>query len=177
MRITGGIAKGRAIEGPMGPDVRPTGSKVRQALFNIIRSKVEGAFFLDLFAGTGLMGIEALSRGAAALTVVEENRRYIKAIESNLKTLGFQADLVCMDVRKALGLLDEKSFDLIFADPPYKSSFAIDVVQGVDRYGLMKDDGVLMIEHDAKLDMPEVQGKLQRFDKRNYGQTILSFYS
>ena len=177
MRITGGAARGRVIEGPEGLELRPTGSKVRQAFFNILQNKLYGSSFLDVCAGTGLMGIEAMSRGAASLIAVEENRKIAKTIESNLKRLGFEAEVICADLRRVLPVLQERSFDIIYADPPYKGGLNETILQLVASHQLLNDEGVLIVEHLRSLPMPEECEQLKRSSLRHYGQSSLSFYS
>jgi 16S rRNA (guanine966-N2)-methyltransferase len=176
VRITGGIAKGRVITCPDGLDVRPTGSKIRQALFNILVNKVPGARFLDLFAGSGLMGIEALSRGAASLVAVEQSRQQAKVVESNLNKVGLGGAVICGDVRKVLPSLPERSYDIIFADPPYRSTSSVNLPERVDKLDLLADDGVLVIEHARALILPDQTDRLVQSDFREYGQTAISFY-
>jgi len=176
MRITGGSARGRVISGPEGLEARPTASKIRQAFFNILRNKVPGARFLDLCAGTGLMGLEALSRGAASLVAVDENRKLAKGIEADLKRLGFEGEVICSDVRKVMPVLEGEGFDIIYADPPYQSRMAHAILRGVDRGKLLNQDGVLAIEHARADDPPAEEGDLVAFDKRDYGQSSISFY-
>ncbi len=176
MRITGGTARGRAISGPVGLEARPTASKMRQALFNILRNNLEGARFLDLFAGTGLMGMEALSRGAGSLVCVEENKRLARGIEADLKRLGFEGEVICADVRKVLPVLEPDSFDIIYADPPYGSRLYASVLHGVGKHELLSPDGVLVIEHAAKVELESEKDNLVEFDRRHYGQSSFSFF-
>jgi 16S rRNA (guanine966-N2)-methyltransferase len=171
MRITGG-----QCVGPPGLQTRPTASKIRQAFFNILGRKFPGARFLDLFAGTGLMGLEALSRGASSLIAVEENRNMVRAIEGNLKQLHLEAEVICGDVRRVLPVLEPEAFDIIFADPPYKTSLAQSAVQGVRDHGLLAPDGILAVEHARGADLLDQVGQLEKFDCRQYGQTAVSFY-
>lgn len=176
MRITGGTARGRLISCPEGLDVRPTGSKIRQAFFNILAYKVPDCRFLDLFAGSGLMGLEAASRGAATLLAVEQKKIQVKAIEGNYEKLGLPGKVVCADVREFLRTLEPSSFDIIFADPPYKSTFPKLVLTDVDKFQLLAEDGVLAIEHARENQLPESLEHLVRTDYRQYGQTAVSFY-
>lgn len=177
MRITGGEARGRVIAGPEGLELRPTGSKVRQAFFNILQNQLKGSSFLDVCAGTGLMGIEALSRGAKTLIAIEENRKIAKNIETNLKHLGYTAEVIAGDLRRVLPVLEERGFDIIYADPPYKAGLSEPVLELVEKHSLLADEGVLIIEHLRSLEPPAEFGRLLRSSIRNYGQTSLSFYS
>lgn len=161
---------------PEGLEVRPTGAKVRQALFNILGKRVPEARFLDLFAGSGLMGLEALSRGAGSLIAVEENRKMSRIIEDNVKHLGYKAEVITADVRRAIPILEQRCFDIVFADPPYKSQLASTVVELAGRYQLLADRGVMLVEHARDLKMPEQTDALGLVDRRVYGQTAISFY-
>ncbi len=176
MRITAGTARGREIVCPPGLDVRPTASKIRQAFFNILRNKVQGAHFLDLFAGSGLMGLEALSRGAAALTSIDESRNMVKIIESNLAKCNFTAQVFQSDVKSILSHLPKNQFDIIFADPPYKSRLSERALNGVAENNLLNAGGILAIEHAREFQLPEESGNLVAYDQRHYGQTTVTFF-
>ena len=176
LRITGGEARGRSIASPNGITVRPTSSKIRQALFNILGGRIVDARFLDLCGGTGLMGIEALSRGAGALTVIEVEKKLAANISASLEKLSFEAEVITGDVRERMSDLQGSKFDIIFADPPYKSPVAKSVLHLVDRYNLLSDDGLLIIEHSKDTDLQLDKVSLTRTNKREYGQTFLSFF-
>lgn len=176
LRITGGDARGRLVTAPEGLEVRPTAAKVRQALFNILFDRLRDAQFLDLFAGSGLMGMEALSRGARNVVAVEEKRQMSRLISDNYKILGYQAEVITGDVRKVLPVLEERVYDIVFADPPYKSQLASTVVELVGKYHLLADDGVLLVEHARSFLMPDEVDGLRLTDRRHYGQTSISFY-
>lgn len=176
MRITGGEARGRQIACPDGLALRPTGSKMRQAFFNILANKLNEASFLDLCAGSGLMGLEALSRGAASLIAVEEDRKVARAIEANLKLLGYDGEVICGDVRKVLPVLAGSEFEIIFADPPYKSALAPCILELIEKHSLLRKNGSCVIEHLKNIEMPEQVGLMKRISHRNYGQSSFSFY-
>ena len=176
MRITGGQARGRVITSPSGLDVRPTASKIRQALFNILGDRVVDAHFLDIFAGSGLIGMEALSRGAQSLTGIEEQKKMARAIEQGLRSLDLNGKIYSADFRQMLPKFEPKSFDIIFADPPYKTPFGKIVVEKIDQLDLLSDDGVLILEHLRDYAVPEQLVNLERYDFRHYGQTTLSFF-
>lgn len=204
LRITGGQARGRSIESPQGLDVRPTSSKIRQALFNILGARVSGANFLDLFAGSGLMGMEAMSRGAASLTAVEESGKLANAIEKALERLDLEGEVIRGDVRDVVNNLPKLYFDIVFADPPYKSSLGKTVVQLVAKKRILKREGILVVEHDSKMELVKLvkpqpteksaqrknvadsqkdssastdQLDLVLVSQRQYGQTCVSFFS
>lgn len=176
MRITGGSARGRLISGPPGLEARPTASKIRQAFFNILRDKIIGARFLDLCAGTGLIGLEALSRGAKNVIFVEESRKLARAIELNIERLGYEAEIICGDTRRVLPTLEPEAFDVVFADPPYRSKLASSILRSTGRNKLLAVDGVLVIEHAANMLLSEECEGLVRCDHRQYGQSALTFY-
>ncbi|HEY9787496.1 MAG TPA: 16S rRNA (guanine(966)-N(2))-methyltransferase RsmD [Candidatus Obscuribacterales bacterium] len=176
MRITGGNARGRSIASPQGPGVRPTGAKVRQAVFNILGARTNGARFLDICAGTGLIGLEALSRGAKSLIAVEENRQMVKAIQASLKKLGYEAEVIAGDLRQVLPVLEGQQFDIIFADPPYGSPLTNSILTSVDKYSLLAEAGVFIIEHARNQALPDETERLLKSDVRHYGQTSLTFF-
>jgi 16S rRNA (guanine(966)-N(2))-methyltransferase RsmD len=161
---------------PEGLAVRPTASKIRQAIFNILQAQVPDADFLDIFAGTGLMGIEALSRGAKSLVAIEQNRPMVRAIEASLKTLGYDGEVICSDYKQAMAILPPAKFDIVFADPPYKTNFPTAVVEVVERYDLLRAEGVLVIEHARGYKFGEPAGSLRQRDCRIYGQSAISFF-
>lgn len=179
MIITGGTARGRRILSPEGMSARPTASKIRQAIFNILRDKVRNADFLDIFAGSGLMGLEALSRGARSLYCIEESRKLANCIVKSATHLGYEPPHMFIgDFRQILPLLKEReAFDIIFADPPYASPFAGIVVQLIDRFQLLKPEGALVVEHAKDLQFPENLSHLQLNSGRVYGQTGITFFA
>jgi 16S rRNA (guanine(966)-N(2))-methyltransferase RsmD len=178
VRITGGSARGQIIIGPKGSHVRPSASKLRQAFFNIIGNKIENVAFLDLCAGTGLMGLEALSRGAKHLTAIEHHRPTAKTLELNIEKLGFEkeTEIIIADVCKYLPKLREASFDIIYTDPPYKTQIGQIVLQILGKKSILKLNGILAIEHLSNQEMPEHQDLLFKHDTRKYGQSSISFY-
>ncbi len=149
MIITGGEARGRRIACPENAEVRPTASKIRQAFFNILGERVTDARFLDIFAGSGLMGFEALSRGARSLVAIEESKKLVAAIRKCAKKLGFEheAEVLQGDFRRAIEWLPTGEFDIAFADPPYNSPFPSSVAYLFERNQLLIPGGVLPIEH------------------------------
>jgi 16S rRNA (guanine966-N2)-methyltransferase len=158
--------------------VRPSASKLRQAFFNILCNVVPDSTFVDVCAGSGLMGIEALSRGAKRLISIEENRPQAQSIKDNLKALGLAdvSEVIIGNARKVLPLLGESEADLIFADPPYKATISQVVLELVGERRLLTEDGILIIEHAKEPLLAETTDSLTRFDQRKYGQTLLSFY-
>jgi 16S rRNA (guanine966-N2)-methyltransferase len=123
------------------------------------------------------MGIEAMSRGAASLVAIEQNRQMVKAIEQSLKTLGYDGEVIGADYQRALATLPPAKFDLIFADPPYKTDFPTAVVEAVERYDLLDLAGVLVVEHARGYKFAQTGQILKKIDCREYGQSALSFFA
>lgn len=181
MRIIAGTHRGRIIKIPKGKTTRPTQDKVREAVFNIIREAIPESNALDLYAGSGAFGIEALSRGAQSSIFIDNSINCVKIIKSNLSALGFragQAQVLKKEVVKAIEGLKEKglSFDIIFADPPYHKSLAKNCLIKIDACDILSQRGFVVVEHFVKDSMPEKTGKLSCFKERRYGDTVVSFY-
>jgi 16S rRNA (guanine966-N2)-methyltransferase len=178
VRIVGGSLGGRVLRAPGGAATRPTSEKVREAVFNIIGS-VAGDRVLDLFAGSGALGIEALSRGAAHATFVDAARPALIAIRGNLRELGLddRATVVPGDaVANAARHEPEAPWRLVFVDPPYRSDLATRAVLALPCERLAAD-AMVVIEHDRRNAPPDALGSLLRTDQRRYGDTLISFYS
>lgn len=173
MRIVGGKYKGRVLTEFKGQDIRPTSSMVRESLFNILQFKIFSARFLDLFSGTGAMGIEALSRGAKKVHFNDINRQSLTVLKQNLDKLKVEEEfrITNLDALTFLNSNKEK-FDIIYIDPPYKTDLgrrALDLVVGAI------DDGGTIIFEDEKPFNDEVIG-LEKFDSRKYGRVHLTFF-
>lgn len=177
MRVIAGKYKGRKLRAPENYEIRPTSDKVKEALFSILTGDVYGAEVLDLFSGTGALGIEALSRGAAGCTFVDSSRAAVSLIRENLENCHAEEEtrLRTGDVCKVLESL-EGPFDIILADPPYNRGFPEKILTLIDENGLLAEDGVLVIEHSRREDLPEKTGALFREKKRRYGICELSVY-
>lgn len=181
LRVTGGEARGRVVSSPKGREARPTSSKIRQAIFNILGTRVVDASFLDICAGSGIMGIEALSRGARSLTAIEIASRLAGDLETNLENLKFsdRADVIIGDARKILKQLPEDSFDIIFADPPYRSPLCRSILPILSRRRILRKSGILMVEHAKIVNLEVQQSDFELFeliDRRDYGQSSVSFF-
>lgn len=188
MRIIAGVAKGRHLYSPKGLRIRPTLDKVREALFNILGEVVQGSSVLDLFAGTGAMGIEALSRGAETCLFVENYGPAVETIKKNLKISGLEskARVLKMDVFKALPLLSEKGehFEIAFLDPPYsllekrrERERLFHLLEDLAQQGILSTPGIVALEHrKQRIETPECLGRLLRFDERIYDDTQLTFW-
>lgn len=167
VRITSGNYRGRSILTP-GEGTHPMGERERLALFNMVTAKVNGGRVLDAFAGSGALGIEALSRGAASVIFVEKNPKAARIIRENLKSLGIQADVVISDAGK---YSTDSSFDLILADPPYDH---FDVVVLPNLAKLLDKNGIFVLSHPGEA--PEIEG-LKLLDSRKYAGATISLYS
>jgi 16S rRNA (guanine966-N2)-methyltransferase len=177
VRIVGGSHGGRVLRAPTGAATRPTSEKVREALFNILGS-VEGAHVLDLFAGSGAVGIEALSRGAAHATFVDIGKPALAAVRGNLADMGL-ADRATVVAQDSLAFVARhrptQPWRLVFIDPPYRTDLATRAVLALPRESLAPD-AVIVIEHDRRNAPPDALGSLLRTDQRRYGDTMVSFF-
>ncbi|WP_243124094.1 16S rRNA (guanine(966)-N(2))-methyltransferase RsmD [Pelotomaculum schinkii] len=175
-----GSARNRKLKVPGGLTVRPTADRVKEALFNILREHVPGCCFLDLFAGSGSIGIEALSRGASVAVFVEANHRHAAIIKENLKACGLEpsARLITAKVTEALHLLarEGQAFDLVFLDPPYLKSLEAVTLADIDRYHLLKPGGMVIVESSKRDCLPQSVDGLRLLRAEKYGDTILSFF-
>lgn len=156
--------------------VRPTSDKVKQALFNILGEKVAGASFLDLFAGAGGIGIEALSRGAGRVVFVDDSRRSLEVIKENIVQTGFgdRAEVVASRAEAYLRRTPER-FDVLFLDPPYAEELKplLELISGA---GILRPDAIVLAEHFRKQPSPETAGRLVLYREARYGDTVLAFY-
>jgi 16S rRNA (guanine(966)-N(2))-methyltransferase RsmD len=180
MRVIGGNAKGRRLKVPKGPAVRPTSDRVKEALFNILPHDLSGIRLLDLFAGTGNVSIEAISRGAAEAILIDSSEQSGKVIRENLRSVGFtdRANVRIAPVSRVLRLLARRgeSFDMIFLDPPYQRNWVKVCLEAIAGGNLLRASGTLVVEHSAR-EQPEAEyGSLVLKDQRKYGDTWLSFF-
>ena len=178
MRIIAGIARGRRIESPPGWSTRPTLDRVRESLFNILTPLVPGAAFLDLFAGTGANGLEALSRGAARAVLVDNDPAAVTIIRRNIALCGFTETVQCLRLDLPSGLdRIHGPFDVVFADPPYAYAQVEALLQGLDTHNLVVPNGRVIYESARKTPPPDTLGRWTLFRRAEYGDTALSFYS
>jgi 16S rRNA (guanine966-N2)-methyltransferase len=177
MRVIAGKAKGRKLTAPATLKVRPATDKVKGAVFNIL-GEIEGVRVLDLFAGSGSMGIEALSRGALSCCFVESDRRIASFLKKNLAACRLEGvgHVLTMTVAPATRLLSKKKekFDLIFVDPPYDRRFIDPTLGTLEESDLLTKEGWIVVEHSPR-EMPQPHERLEIFDQRRYGQTWISF--
>ena len=180
MRIIAGKFKSRGIEMPRG--IRPTSDKVREALFEILKARIEGASFLDLYCGSGAMALEAFSRGARKVTFVDDSPKSIGTLKKNLKQLGISGlssiDIYTKDAIKMLGTFKAKSmfFDLVFMDPPYYKDLAKNTLIAISNYDILARNAIIVAEVYKKEELPLEAGAMKKFRTAQYGDTKLEFY-
>ena len=181
MRIIAGTAKGIRLKTPKGMKTRPTADRVKESVFGILAARPLDAEVLDLFAGTGNLGLEALSRGASSAMLVDKNSQSIKIMMENaiLTDLAGMAVICREDVLQALRRLDGegKSFDLIFCDPPYNLGLAPKVLQALETAGVLRDGGVLVLEHSRHEKLPDGLKRIVAYRSEFYGETVVSFFT
>jgi len=181
-KITGGQFRGRSMKTVRHHGFRVSTATTREALFSILAKAVPGASFLDLFAGCGSVGLEAVSRDAAAVTWVERAGRLVHCIRHNISLLA--ADGVCKvkvnrgDVRSTVKrfVAQGDRFDIVFADPPYGQNIALSLVDSAPLDRLIGDTGIVVLEHEAGETLPRACGRLQVVKVRKFGKSTLSFY-
>ena len=174
MRIIGGKFRGRTLVSFNGENIRPTSDKARESLFNILRERVEGCVFLDVFAGTGAVGIEAFSRGAAEVYLIDSAKESVSVILKNVEKIGSPAQIKVFNqdgIRFLSG--SAKPFDIIFVDPPYKSDLAEQAVRAAFQCGALSRGGVLVLETET-----EYCGEYLKYvvDTRKYGRARFTFF-
>jgi 16S rRNA (guanine(966)-N(2))-methyltransferase RsmD len=181
VKIISGAGKGRRIKAPPGAGTRPTGGRVKQSLFDILAPRVAGARFLDLFAGSGAVGLEALSRGAGEVVFVEEGRAAVAALLQNLQALRVRPPRARALQRSVSAALDEleaagAEFDLVFLDPPYESPLYEPVLARLAASRLLASGATVVAEHFHKRPLAERIGSLVRRRETRIGDHRLSFY-
>lgn len=178
MRVIAGSAKGRKLLTPEGMNTRPTTDRSKEALFGMIHFRIPEAEFLDLFAGSGGIGIEALSRGAARLDLVEQEKKALSCIHTNLKNLNLEqhAKVWPMSVEKALQKLsqDQRVFDIIFMDPPYQKGWEDKICALISEYRLLKPEGIVIVESSSETTV--TAPGLELFKEKTYKTTRFSFF-
>ncbi|MFB3924955.1 MAG: 16S rRNA (guanine(966)-N(2))-methyltransferase RsmD [Syntrophales bacterium] len=180
VRIIGGGAKGCRLFMPRHSRVRPTTGRVKESLFNIL-GPLENKSFLDLFAGTGSIGIEALSRGAANSVFIEKDPVMVEALKRNLRKCGFESrgEVMAMTVAKGVSLLERRGtfFDIAFADPPYGEGYVDGTLRLLSRGALLAPGGVVVVQHSLKEEFPACPENMVLIDQRRYGDTGISVFT
>ncbi|WP_369902915.1 16S rRNA (guanine(966)-N(2))-methyltransferase RsmD [Bacillus manliponensis] len=180
MRVVSGKCKGHPLKAVPGNTTRPTTDKVKEAIFNIIGPYFEGGLALDLFGGSGGLGIEALSRGIDKAIFVDRDGKAVKTIRQNLETcrLAEQAEVYRNDAERAIKALikREVSFDLVLLDPPYKDQKIVSLILAIEQHGLLHEGSTIMAEHGVEITLPEMIGGLVKVREEDYGITAISIY-
>lgn len=180
MRIIAGTYRGRRLRTLAGSTTRPTSDRLRETLFNILAPWIDGSRFLDICAGSGAVGIEALSRGASEATFIEHSRDACAVIEENLNTVGVagSATIERRSASLALNALNQRSkqFDIVFFDPPYSSRIYGEVMDGLGSGKVIAPGGIVVVEHLAKTPPQPVYEHLNRFRELKQGESALTFY-
>ena len=177
MRVIAGDYKGRKLEVPDNNDIRPTGEKVKEAIFSILYPYLDGAICVDLFSGTGGLGIEALSRGADYCYFCDNSRDSINLTKRNIEKCNAEeySKVIMGDYMKALRKIDGK-VDIFLLDPPYHKGLYIKALNGIESLDLLSDEGIILVEHPKSEVLPSSLGYLHKTKERIYGQTVLSIY-
>ncbi len=179
MRIISGKYKGHHLVSFKGDHLRPTTDRVKEALFNKIQFELEGAIVLDLFSGTGNLGLEAISRGAEKVVFVDENPKSIEILKKNIEKLKVEKssyEIVTLDAFRFLKKSTDRKFNFIFIDPPFTQKMAHDVMEALDKTSIYTPETFISIESQKKERMEPEYERLVRFDFRDYGDKILSFF-
>ena len=174
MRVITGTARGRRLKTPENYDIRPTTDNVKESVFNIIQFDIEGRRVLDLFAGTGQLGIECLSRGAAEAVFIDENTAAVKIVKENLKTCGFTAAVLQQDALSYLRHCGK--FDLVFVDPPYDSGLYESVLETINSVDILSDGGIILCESRREKMLPDMRAPYRKKKEYNYGRVKLTVY-
>ncbi|MFP4041114.1 MAG: 16S rRNA (guanine(966)-N(2))-methyltransferase RsmD [Desulfosudaceae bacterium] len=179
LKVIGGGFKGKKLVSPRGLTVRPTAGRVREAIFNILGAAIDQTVVLDLFAGTGALGIEALSRGAGRVVFVDSSRASRDIVRQNITACGIQEQSLVLGrdaTRNLSGLLPDLSvFDLVLMDPPYRSGISGKALLVLAKSGFISSGTIIIMEHGAKEATGNVPDCFYQTDRRKYGETIVSF--
>lgn len=180
MRIIAGKAKGRSVKSANRFATRPTLSRVKASLFDMLGDKVKGAYLLDLYSGTGNIGLEALSRGARRIVFVENNLTQVKIIKQNIISLNFSKEntfIYKKDVIKTIGILSGKEeFDIVYLAPPFLKNFCLLTLFALAKSKILKRSGIIAVEHHKKEILPEVIETLNLIRQKRYGDIVISLY-
>ncbi|MDV2885395.1 16S rRNA (guanine(966)-N(2))-methyltransferase RsmD [Alkalihalophilus pseudofirmus] len=180
MRVISGEKKGLSIKAVPGVSTRPTTDKVKESIFNMIGPYFNGGLALDLYAGSGGLGIESLSRGVEKVIFVDQDRKAVQTIKENLKQCGLseQAEVYRNDSDRALKALikRELAFSLIFLDPPYAKQKLSSDISIISDHGLLEKEGMIVCEHDAKVEMPDKINELTLIRAETYGDTTITIF-
>lgn len=177
MRVITGTARGRKIREPDGYNIRPTSDMVKESMFNIIQFDIEGRRVLDLFAGTGQLGIEALSRGARSCVFVDESSPSARLIKENLRSTGLEKDARVFQGEAISFLKKGERYDLIIVDPPYESGLLDKTLRIIVEFDILSEGGIIVCESHADKDMPELEAPYQKLKEYHYGKVKITLYA
>ena len=175
MRVITGTARGRRLKTPENYDIRPTTDNVKESVFNILQFDIEGRRVLDLFAGTGQLGIECLSRGAAEAVFVDESREAVKIVRENLALCNFKAAVIqanSLEFIKTCG-----KFDLIFIDPPYDAGLYENVLETINSVDILSDGGIMICEARRETPLPDMTAPYKKGREYRYGKVKICLYT
>ena len=175
-RIISGKARGLKLETMEGQETRPTADRTKESFFNIISGRIPGCLFADIFSGSGSIGCEALSRGAGIVTFVESALECVKIINKNVGKLKFENKhfIFGEDYKQGLKKMDKQ--DIIYLDPPFNKGIGAECLEYIAKYDILRFNGIIVLEHDFKENIPGSVGGLIKYDARKYGKCALSFY-
>lgn len=180
MRVITGISKGYPLKAVPGKNTRPTTDKVKESIFSMIGSHTEGEWVLDLFGGTGSLGIEALSRGAKHAIFVDKDAKSVEVIRANIHATGFtdQAEIYRTDARRALKALHKRGLhlNLVFLDPPYRLNLIPELIEEMSDWGMIHKDGMVVCEHASNIVLPDTIRALDKWKESIYGDTRVTIY-
>ena len=180
LRVIGGTARGVPLKSPDTKNTRPTLDRTKESLFNILMPYIPDARVLDLFSGSGSLGIESLSRGAQEAVFIDSSKYCRNIIIENLRKTRLEehSTVMALDVLKAIKLLSSKNatFDIIFLDPPYNMNFLINTIQSIDEFDIITEEGIIACEHHIEENAPDVVGGLVKVRTKPYKEKIYSFY-
>ena len=178
MRISGGEAKGRTLNFPSRSNQRPTTDFLREALFNFLRLPADQSF-LDLFAGSGSVGLEALSRKAKNVTFVEKSKALVGVIHENILLCGYseKCQIIHADIQSALRDLYRRKcrFNVVFADPPYNQGLIGETLKGLNEYPVLQEEGTIILQHSVREQLTPLTNQWFVMDQRKYGDNLLTF--
>lgn len=175
MRVITGTARGRKLKTPANYDIRPTSDNVKEAVFNILQFDLEGRRVLDLFAGTGQLGIESLSRGAESAVFVDRDKTAVALVKDNLRSCGLKGTVVQQDSISFLKGCGK--FDIIFIDPPYDSGLYEPALKIINLVDILSDGGIMVVEARRNMMMPEMTAPYKKIKEYNYGSVKICTYT
>ncbi len=179
MRVIAGKARGLKLNTPKNDDVRPTTDRVKESLFNMINPYIMDSNILDLFAGTGSLGIECLSRGASKCVFVDKSKESIDIVKSNIKKARVESESIIInsDFKEAIRVkIKNEKFDVVFMDPPYYKNLFIECLETIEESNILSEDGIIVVEHDTKEILPDEVKNLEKYRTKKYGNTTITFY-